>query len=147
MQGILENRIFWAALAAMVAAQVLKVVLILVLSRKFQPFRLMETGGMPSSHTSSVAALVTGIVMEHGWESPLFAIAMVFGTIVMYDAMGVRRAAGKHAEMINELYSQLSHLFESGEAQEKALKTLLGHTYPQVLVGLILGISVALIIV
>ncbi len=144
MSGILGNLPLWAALAATVAAQVLKVTLVLILERRWAPERLLDTGGMPSSHTASVAALATSIGVLYGWGSPTFAIAAVFGSIVMYDATGIRRAAGRQAEAINELVRELGHLFDA-RFQPRALKTLLGHTYPQVFAGALLGIATALL--
>jgi hypothetical protein len=72
--------------------------------------------------------------MVEGWGSTIFALAIVFASIVMYDASGIRRAAGMHAQLINDLVQELAHLFDEG-FQPRALKTLLGHTYPQVVVG------------
>ncbi|HET9026796.1 MAG TPA: divergent PAP2 family protein [Trueperaceae bacterium] len=144
MSGILGNLPLWAALTATVAAQLLKVTLVLILERRWAPERLLDTGGMPSSHTASVAALATSIGVLYGWGSPTFAIAAVFGSIVMYDATGIRRAAGQQAEAINELVRELGHLFDA-RFQPRALKTLLGHTYPQVFAGALLGIATALL--
>jgi acid phosphatase family membrane protein YuiD len=131
-----------AALLATVLAQVLKLVIVLLTERRLLLSRLLETGGMPSSHSAAVAALAVALGMAYGWNSPQFAIAAVFGSIVMYDATGIRRAAGLQAELINELVSELAHLFDEG-FKPQALRTLLGHTYPQVLVGALLGVAVA----
>ncbi len=144
LRELLSNRILWTAVAADVVAQVLKVLLAFVLERRWAPDRFLETGGMPSSHSAAVAALATGVGMVKGWGSVEFALAAVFSAITMYDAAGVRRAAGLHAQMLNELVQELEHLFQEGYEPE-ALKTLLGHTIPQVVVGAILGIAVALI--
>lgn len=146
MTGVLGNLPLWSAIVATLVAQVLKVGLVLVTERRFAPERLLDTGGMPSSHTASVAALATSVGVLYGWGSPTFALAAVFGSIVMYDATGIRRAAGKQAEAINELVRELAHLFEP-RFQPTALKTLLGHTYPQVLAGALLGVATALIMV
>lgn len=136
--SLLENAPLMAALLASVVAQSVKVVLVLATERRWAPERLLETGGMPSSHSASVTALAIALGFTHGWGHPYFAIAAVFGSIVMYDATGIRRAAGKQAELINDLVEELSHLFDEG-FQPQALKTLLGHTYPQVLVGALVG--------
>lgn len=146
MSGILGNLALWSALSATVAAQLLKVTLVLILERRWAPERLLDTGGMPSSHTASVAALATSVGLLYGWGSPTFAIAAVFGSIVMYDATGIRRAAGQQAEAINDLVKELGHLFDP-RYQPRALKTLLGHTYPQVWAGAVLGVITALVIV
>jgi len=134
-----------SSLAAILLAQVLKVLLVLLTERRWVLKRLTETGGMPSSHAATVAALCTSIGLEHGFENAYFAIALVFGVIVVYDAAGVRRAAGRHAEILNELIKEFSHLF-SDEERPRALKTLLGHTYPQVLVGSGIGIAMGFLV-
>ena len=141
MTDLIGNEPLWTALLATVLAQVIKVVLVLFTERRFAAGRLLETGGMPSSHSAAVMGLATSLGLTTGWGSPQFAIAMVFGSIVMYDATGIRRAAGMQAELINELVDELAHLFDEG-FQPQVLKTLLGHTYPQVLAGAILGVSV-----
>ena len=140
MPSILENTPLVAAVLATLLAQLLKVFLVLVTERRLLLVRLLETGGMPSSHSAAVAALATSMGIIYGWASPYFAVAAVFGSIVMYDATGIRRAAGMQAELINDLVNELAHLFDEG-FQPQALKTLLGHTYPQVLVGALLGIT------
>ena len=145
MSTVLSNGTLLTALAATGAAQILKVLLVIVTERRVALGRLLETGGMPSSHTAAVTALATSLGLRFGWGSPQFAIAAVFGGIVMYDATGIRRAAGVQAELINDLVQELAHLFDEG-FQPQALKTLLGHTYPQVLVGALVGISTALLI-
>lgn len=140
MASLLDNTPLMAALVATVFAQALKVMLVLFTERRLALVRLLETGGMPSSHSAAVAALATSMGVVHGWASPYFALAAVFGSIVMYDATGIRRAAGMQAELINDLVNELAHLFDEG-FQPQALKTLLGHTYPQVVVGALMGIG------
>jgi uncharacterized protein len=145
MSTVLSNGALLTALVATSAAQILKVMLVIVTERRLALGRLLETGGMPSSHTAAVTALATSLGLRFGWGSPQFAIAAVFGSIVMYDATGIRRAAGVQAELINDLVQELAHLFDEG-FQPQALKTLLGHTYPQVLVGALVGITTALLV-
>jgi hypothetical protein len=135
---LLANRPLWLAIAATLAAQLLKILIVALTERRFAPERLLETGGMPSSHSAAVTALALALGLEYGWDSPLFAIAAVTGGIVMYDATGIRRAAGMQAQLINDLVDELAHLFDEG-FQPEALQTLLGHTYPQVLVGALVG--------
>jgi len=135
------NKMIWSAFWGMVVAQVLKVLIILLFERRLDFQRIKETGGMPSSHSATVAALTTTCGMLYGMGSPYFAICIIFGSVVIHDATGVRRAAGKHAEILNNLLSELSHLLEQGK-NEKALKTLLGHTYPQVFAGTIVGVII-----
>ena len=94
---------------------------------------------MPSSHSALVTALATGIGQTVGWSSTEFALATIFAVIVMYDAAGVRRAAGDQARVLN----QIIELFEDHQITEDRLKEILGHTPFQVLVGSILGVIVA----
>jgi uncharacterized protein len=138
--SLLANVPLIAAVTANVVAQAVKVLLVLATERRWAPERLLETGGMPSSHSASVAALATNLGMIYGWGHPYFAVSAVFASIVMYDATGIRRAAGQQAELLNDLVEELAHLFDEG-FQPRALKTLLGHTYPQVVVGAVLGIA------
>jgi len=138
--SLLANTPLVAAFTATLIAQAFKLALVLATERRWAPERLLETGGMPSSHSAAVAALATSLGLIYGLGHPYFAIAVVFATIVMYDATGIRRAAGQHAELLNDLVEELSHLFDEG-FQPRALKTLLGHTYPQVVVGALLGLA------
>lgn len=141
--GIYNNIPLMASLAALILAQVLKVLVVLLFEKRIEMFRLSSTGGMPSSHSATVAALASSIGYIYGVDSPYFAISTVFGIIVIYDSIGIRRAAGKHAEILNSLVEEFSHLWDEGD-KPKALKTLLGHTYPQTAVGTLLGIFVGL---
>ena len=145
MAELLANEPLWIALAATLAAQIVKILIVAATERRFAPERLLETGGMPSSHSAAVTGLAISIGIEYGWSSPLFAIAAVTGGIVMYDATGIRRAAGMQAQLINDLVDELAHLFDDG-FQPQALKTLLGHTYPQVLIGGVLGALTAVVL-
>ena len=143
-EALLRNQLLWTAIAASTSAQVIKVLLILIFERKWQPLRVLETGGMPSSHTASVAALSTSCGIQLGFDSPFFALSAIFGMIVMYDATGIRRASGMQAELLNDLVAELRQLLTEGFAP-KPLKELLGHTYLEVFVGLLLGILVAVL--
>ncbi len=144
MATVFANKLLWVALLSTASAQLFKVVLVLITERRWAFDRMLETGGMPSSHSAAVTSLATGVGLSYGWDSPYFAIAAVFGSIVMYDATGIRRAAGIQAKLINELVQELGHLFDEG-FQPQVLKTLLGHTYPQVLVGAIIGALIGLV--
>ncbi len=125
-------------------AQLIKVVVILISDRRFAWERIASTGGMPSSHSAGVVALATTVGMMDGWDSTSFAISAGIALIVMYDATGVRRAAGLHAEYLNVIAKELSHIFKQDGHEQKALKTLLGHTYLQVGAGLLQGVLFAL---
>ncbi len=129
------------AIAACLIAQVLKIPVELGTHGKLNMRALVETGGMPSAHSAFVTALATGVGQTLGWASPEFAIAVVFAIIVMYDAAGVRQAAGKQARVLNQIIDE----FFQGEHQftETRLKELLGHTPFQVIVGSILGVAIS----
>lgn len=137
--GILDNRVLLVALSACLLAQALKLVVELVQNRKVDLRTMVTTGGMPSSHSALVASLATGVGQTLGWASPEFAIATVFAIIVMYDAAGVRQAAGKQARILNQIIDELFQ--EKPEFNEDRLKELLGHTPFQVIVGLMLGVT------
>lgn len=136
---ILENRVLLVALIACLVAQSLKIVVELVRHQKIDLQALVRTGGMPSAHSALVAALAAGVGQTNGWASSEFAIATIFAIIVMYDAAGVRQAAGKQARILNQIIGELFD--EKHELNEDRLKELLGHTPFQVLIGLILGVG------
>lgn len=145
LMAIFSNYLIWSALIGCLLAQLCKALIVSLTERRFAFDRLSETGGMPSSHSAAVTALATSCAIKYGLDSPFFALCVVFGTIVIYDATGVRRAAGRHAEILNDLVEEMHHLYEEGKKPE-ALKTLLGHSYPQVLIGSILGVAVGFLI-
>ena len=138
---ILDNRVLLVALIACLVAQVLKVVFEFAKNRKLNLRVLVETGGMPSAHSALVTALAVGIGQTLGWASPSFAVTSVFAIIVMYDAAGVRQAAGKQARILNQIIDELFQ--EHSEFNQDRLKELLGHTPFQVIVGCILGIAIS----
>jgi acid phosphatase family membrane protein YuiD len=140
---ILQNRVLIVALVACLLAQVLKLVFELILHRKINVRVLVETGGMPSSHSALVTALTCDIGQTLGWSSPAFAVTSVFAVIVMYDAAGVRQAAGKQAKVLNQMIDELFQ--EKPEFHEERLKELLGHTPVQVIAGSMLGFAVSFI--
>lgn len=138
---ILDNQVLLVALIACLVAQLTKLLVELTKHRKFNIRVLVTTGGMPSAHSAFVAALATGVGQTMGWASPDFAIALIFAVIVMYDAAGVRQAAGKQARILNQIIDEL--FSEGKEFNEDRLKELLGHTPFQVIVGLVLGIAIS----
>ncbi|NMG11057.1 divergent PAP2 family protein [Brasilonema sp. UFV-L1] len=138
---ILDNRVLWVAVGACLMAQALKLVIELVKNRKLNVNVLVTTGGMPSAHSALVTALATGVGQTLGWASSEFAVAAVFAIIVMYDAAGVRQAAGKQARILNQMIDELFH--EHPEFDGDRLKELLGHTPVQVIVGSALGITIS----
>lgn len=144
LEDLLSNRWLWTAVLASTGAQVLKVLLILLLEGRWRPTAFMETGGMPSSHSAMVAALATGVALTQGLGSPLFAASAVFSLIVMYDATGVRHSSGIQARLLNELVEELRAVVREGFAP-LPLRVLLGHTYLEVLAGILIGIGMALL--
>ena len=141
LTDILDNRVLLVALIACLVAQVLKVVFEFAKNRKLNLRVLVETGGMPSAHSALVTGLAVGIGQTLGWASPSFAVTSVFAIIVMYDAAGVRQAAGKQARILNQIIDELFQ--ENSEFNQDRLKELLGHTPFQVIVGSILGVAIS----
>lgn len=134
-------------------AQLLKTILTLVTTRRLKFERLVGAGGMPSSHSALVCSLVAVVARTYGVESIYFAFAAVLAGIVMYDAMGVRRAAGEHAKILNKIVFKIN--LDPDDKDEKdeedemltnnELKEFLGHTPLEVLGGAVLGILIGLI--
>lgn len=149
---LLSNFPLWTSLLTIVLAQMLKVPWNYFNTKKWDWSWLINSGGMPSGHTSAVTSLATSIGLTSGWDSPSFAIAMILGIIVMYDATGVRRHAGMHAQVLNQLMDDFSKLMielrnikDAPERTRVQLKEILGHQPIEVATGAFLGISIALI--
>ena len=123
---------------AWLTVQVFKLLSDSIIHRRINFRRFVETGGMPSSHSAVVTSLMTAVGLSEGIKSPMFAVSFVFSLIVMYDAAGVRRAAGKQASILNQLINSKQVKVDTNEK----LKELLGHTPIQVFVGAIYGIVV-----
>ena len=123
-------------------AQVIKVVEDSLRHRRLDVRRLATSGGMPSSHTALVLSLTTVIGSKRGLNSPEFAISAIFSVVVMYDATGVRRAAGRQAQVLNRM---IDDLFHREGIREERLRELIGHTPVEVIAGALLGILVALV--
>jgi uncharacterized protein len=147
LEQLLDNGVLAWALAACGLAQLGKLLVELVEHRRWRPAVLLETGGMPSSHSALVTGAAAGIGWELGFDDPLFAFACTIAFVVMYDASGVRQAAGQQARRLNSLPLQL---WQAGEAMDPAaavpqrLKESLGHTRLEVLAGSLIGPAVAL---
>ena len=142
---LFENKVLWTAFLAWFAAQSLKVIIHMIRYREFSVERMVGTGGMPSSHSATVCGLTTAIARVYGLASPIFALALVFSSVVMYDATGVRRAAGEQAKVLNRLLREKSRTKQEYQKEaQKALKELLGHTPLEVLAGAVLGIVLGL---
>lgn len=159
LSQITSNYHIDVAFSAWFMAQVLKVLTTFIATKKFVPERLYGAGGMPSAHSALVCSLTFSFARKMGYASPFFALSLVLAAIVMYDAMGVRRAAGEQAKVLNKIVfgwyadwaddegvketnEEMDDLMEGG----KQLKEMVGHTPLQVLAGALVGILVALII-
>lgn len=141
MDKIFTNKFLYIPLIVWACIQAFKVLTELVVTKKFNFKRLMGAGGMPSSHSAVVTCLATLIGKKYGFESGIFAISAIFAVVVMYDAAGVRRAAGKQASLLNKIIQTPG--LTSVEFQEKLVEVL-GHTPLQVFVGAIIGIIVGI---
>lgn len=140
---IVTHKIFYVTFFTWFIAQTLKVMIFFIKKRKFD-FRLfVGTGGMPSSHTAAVSAITTTIGLYSGWDSPVFMVSLCYAVIVISDALGVRRAAGKQAIVLNKMMDEIEH----GKFKyEKRLKELLGHTPMEAFTGILIGIIFPILI-
>lgn len=150
------NPIFSVGLISWIAAQILKTIHYMYKFKTFNPERIVGAGGMPSSHSSLVVSVAIYTLRAEGFSSPVFALAMMFAGIVIYDAMSVRYNAGLHAKELNklrriidELDDEISQLSDKHEdiddlVNQKDLKEFLGHTPIEVLAGSLLGILIAM---
>jgi len=134
------NRIIDCALAAWFLAQLIKVVLGLILNKKFSPALFVSSGGMPSSHSALVVSCAAAVGKAEGFSSALFAVCVVIAAVVMYDACNVRRSAGDTARLVNKLLSHVEKLAKEDFADD--LKIIMGHTPLQVCMGALLGLAV-----
>lgn len=132
---------FWAAAAGWLIAQLTKMLICLVQSRRLDFRYLASTGGMPSAHSSLVSSLATAIALTEGLDSSLFAMSAVLASVVMFDAQTVRAAAGRQARLLNQIVDEL---FKQHHLSENKLKELLGHTRLEVFFGMLTGIATAL---
>lgn len=142
VQNFFGNKYIAIPILLWFAIQSFKVAWDLITTKKFNFKRILGAGGMPSSHSAVVTSLATLIGKSEGFNSPMFALALIFACIVMYDAAGVRRAAGKQAQLLNKIINTpgLSGL----QVQEKLVEVL-GHTPTQVFVGALIGIIAGII--
>lgn len=144
MEQLLSNYPLMSAVLAWFVAQVIKTAIDAYFNKGINWERMTGSGGMPSSHSSTVVSLAIATGISYGVDSTLFAIALIFAIVVMYDATGVRRETGKQAVILNRLL--LDNPFSwTGKEFEKKLKEYVGHSPFQVLMGAILGILIAVI--
>ena len=138
---LLSNEILIAAFFGWLTAQILKTIIYVAVNKNFNPERLLGDGGMPSSHSATVMALVTATALNYGADTFEFAVAGVLALITMHDAMGVRRETGKQAKVINNMMDWFKQM-DSNISPEQQLKEFVGHTPLQVLFGALLGILI-----
>ncbi|HOE56685.1 MAG TPA: divergent PAP2 family protein [Bacillota bacterium] len=143
-RSIMENKALLASFTAWFIAQILKILLTFYSSKKIDLTRLVGSGGMPSSHTAFVMAISTSVGRMYGWDSAIFAVSLCFAFVVMYDAAGVRRAAGNQAKILNIIIEDIA---QNKPITDERLKELIGHTPKEVVAGAVLGILVANIMV
>lgn len=144
-QQIFSNQVLVSSMIGWTVAQVLKTIIDCALNKSFSVERLVGSGGMPSSHSATVCALVLSSGFCFGVASFEFAVSFVLASIVMYDAIGVRQETGKQAKLLNMIMDQNLLKLDNQERQ-KRLKEFVGHTPLQVFAGSILGILIACIV-
>ena len=144
---LFANRILLCAIVAWGSAQLIKIIIALIVEKRFRPDRIFGDGGMPSGHSATVMtlAILTGWTL--GFDTPWFAMATMFAVIVMNDAAGVRQEAGKHAAMLKVIGDAFNAMFTEKDEQVRTekIKLLVGHTPLQVLLGAILGVIVSIL--
>lgn len=144
--SLLKNHILIASLVSNILAQFLKVIINYAVEKKFNWKLFWSAGGNPSSHTSTVTTLTILLGFYYGFDSPYFAISFVLSSIVIIDALSVRREVGKHAKTMNEIFQETilgKRLKEIVDIE--TFKELVGHSFPEVLMGLLIGLFVAVI--
>ena len=138
--AIFHNHVLIGALLAWSLAQGLKIPIYYLRTRRWNWALLFSVGGMPSSHSALVVAMAHGLGLYSGFDSPLFALGVTFAVVVIYDAAGLRRQAGIHAQKINILVNEL---LSGHQVSDKDLREVLGHTPFEVLAGILLGLAVS----
>ena len=140
---LLFNPILLAAVIAWTVAQILKVLIEFILLRRWNWALVFQAGGMPSSHSAMVSAAALSIGLFRGFDKPLFAVASILAMIVIYDATGIRREAGRQAALINTMIEEIA---KGKIAQTKRLQEVLGHTPGEAIMGMLLGLGLAVLI-
>ena len=143
IDGFLQNRVLVAGVFAWVVGQFLKFPLEYIFNKHWNWGIMFSSGGMPSSHSALVTAVALSIGFQDGFDTSIFALATAMAMIIIYDAAGVRRQAGIHAERINEI---MKNFIESRHFEEEDLKEMLGHTPFEVIAGVLLGFFISLMV-
>ena len=139
---VYQNKILMTTISAWLIAQSVKLLSGIIRYRRFDFRWFVGTGGMPSSHVAGAACLATSVGLEYGFNSAYFALATSFAIVVMFDAQGVRRATGRQARILNKITEDI---YWRGKFDEVKLRELIGHTPVEVIVGLFLGIVIAVV--
>ena len=142
LKALFENRVLEVMLSAWLLAQVIKIPLDFLYTRRWNWALLLSVGGMPSSHSALVTSATVAIGLYHGFDNPLFALGVAITMVVTYDAAGVRRQAGIHAKRINLLFEEV---LRGHQVDQKELREVLGHTPLEVTGGVLFGIVVAIV--
>ena len=143
IRDLVNNFALIVSLMGWLIASLFKIIIGLIREKRVDFRRIYGSGGMPSSHSATVTALATAVAKTDGLYSTSFAIAFMFAFIVMYDALGVRRAAGEQARILNQMVNNMSQ--QRPVYLKKKLKELIGHTPLEVIVGGLLGVLIGLI--
>ncbi len=143
MEEITQYKYLYVPFLLWFCIQVFKVIYDLITTKKFNFKRILGAGGMPSSHSAVVTSLASLIGKYQGITSPIFALAVIFSFIVMYDAAGIRRAAGKQAKLLNKIIETPG--LTTVQVQEKLVEVL-GHTPVQVFVGALIGVTAGILL-
>ena len=142
LAAVFQNRVLEVMLTAWLLAQLIKIPLDFLYTRRWNWALLLSVGGMPSSHSALVTSATVAIGLYHGFDNPLFALGVAITMVVTYDAAGVRRQAGIHAQRINMLFEEV---LRGHQVDQKELREVLGHTPLEVTGGVLFGIVVAIL--
>ena len=135
-----------SAMLGWIVAQLIKLPIDFLRTKKWNWAMLINAGGMPSSHSALMSSVTTAIALNQGWDSPLFILALSITGIVIYDATGVRRQAGFHAERINEILRSFVTEHKIDEPQKMELLEIIGHSPAEAAIGALLGIVIAIVV-
>jgi uncharacterized protein len=141
--AFLQNKVLLSTLLGWVVAQTVKVFLVTRQKRRFDIRLFLGTGGMPSAHSAGVSALAVAVGCQVGFHTAVFAVALMFALVTMFDAQGVRRATGRQAVALNRI---IDDLYLKRPVDPERMKELLGHTPVEVFVGAAVGCGVALLV-
>lgn len=144
---IISNHVLIVPIIAWALSQIFKTFTYLIVEKKLDMKRIVSDGGMPSAHSATVTSLMVMCGWIAGFDSALFAVSVIFAIVVMRDAVGVRREAGKQAASIKELAATVNRAFlnKSAEIRTENLKVLVGHTPLQVIFGSLLGLIISVV--